>query len=52
MDYKPILGATMGLQATSLLAQNMKKKKRKCMFGQGVQNIAGISLLNAQASMI
>ena len=57
MDYKPILGATLGLQSTALLAQNAaylrrKKKKKRSMLGLGVTNMAGIGLINAQASMI
>lgn len=57
MDYKPILGATLGLQSTALLAHNAaylrrKKKKKRSMLGLGATNIAGIGLIGAEASMI
>ena len=57
MDYKPILGATLGLQSTALLAHNVgylkrKKKKKRGMLGLAATNIAGTALIGAQASMI
>lgn len=56
MDYKPILGATLGLQSTALLAHNLnmlkKKKKKKGMLSLGVTNLAGVGLINATASAI
>ena len=54
MDIKPILGAGVGLQATSL-AMHMypkKKKKKGQLFGNFATAMVGIPLLSAQSEMI
>jgi hypothetical protein len=59
---KSLLGTTLGLQSTALMAENAgyamrsisgkKKKKGDSMMGLAVKNIIGTGLIGAQANII
>lgn len=50
---KSMLGLTVGLQATSLALSNLpKKKKKKKLAKQGIDNLLGIGMIGAQSQMI
>lgn len=57
IDVKPILGVGLAAQSAALALKNvelLKKKKKKAedFLKTGVINIAGISILGTQASII
>ena len=55
MDYKPILGAVVGVQSAKLLKDNLKidkKPSNKSMIKKSINTMVGIGLINATSSMI
>jgi hypothetical protein len=53
VDIKSILNAGVAAQAASLAISNVpKKRKKKSLVKQGIGNIVGISLIQAESQMI
>lgn len=52
MSYKDIIKIVPTLQATSLLKENAKIKKKPKLVKKGVQSIVGIELIKLQSGLV